>query len=78
MIANIFGSGDIHTQESIEIESLSDLKWYAKEVDTGRDKVWLFGEIAGNVHYINQSSSLEFQETTGGKSGKIFGMSEEN
>ena len=43
---------------------VSDLKWYAKVVDTGWDKVWLFGEIVGKVHYINQSSSLEFQERT--------------
>lgn len=52
MIANIFGSGDIHTREYIEteFEMVSDLKWYAKVVDTGWDKVWLFGEIAGKVH----------------------------
>ena len=37
MIANIFGSGDIHTQETIEteFEMVSDLKWYTKVVDTG-------------------------------------------
>lgn len=66
MIANIFGSGDIHTQETIEteFEMVSDLKWYTKVVDTGWDKVWLFGEIAGKFHYINQSSSPEFQERT--------------
>ena len=52
MIANIFGSDDIHTREYIEteFEMVSGLKWYAKVVDTGWDKVWLFGEIAGKVH----------------------------